>query len=245
MARKDDRRIQKTRKSLRDALHSLVLDRGYDDLSIQDITDKANLGRATFYLHYREKDELLEDLLREFSQNFAQRHGSKINFSDRKVVQSMFEYAEDYYDFYRIMAIGKGGVIGMRKLQAIIRETYAQYLDTIESSSAGKFTVPRAFLDNFMASSLMSTIFLWLDQDMPYSPAEMADMYLKLASPARLPFSGSIEEAVSEKQTPKNKKDKKSKSAEVEPTVADFYPQIETEQENVPGDAEEIEEIES
>ena len=44
MARKDDRRIQKTRKALRDALHSLVLDRGYDDLSVQDITDKANLG---------------------------------------------------------------------------------------------------------------------------------------------------------------------------------------------------------
>ncbi|MBP7196819.1 MAG: TetR family transcriptional regulator, partial [Anaerolineaceae bacterium] len=49
MARKDDRRIQRTRKALRDALHSLVLDRGYDDLSVQDITDKANLGRATFY----------------------------------------------------------------------------------------------------------------------------------------------------------------------------------------------------
>ena len=62
MARKDDRRIQKTRKALRDALHSLVLDRGYDDLSVQDITDKANLGRATFYLHFREKDELLEEI---------------------------------------------------------------------------------------------------------------------------------------------------------------------------------------
>jgi len=226
MARKDDRRIQKTRKALRDALHSLVLDRGYDDLSVQDITDKANLGRATFYLHYREKDELLEDLLREFSETFAQRHGSKISFSDRKVVQSMFEYAEDYYDFYRIMTIGKGGMIGMRKMQAIIRETYAQYLDTIEATSGGRFTVPRTFLDNFMASSLMSTIYLWLEQDMPYSHAEMADMFLKLASPGCLPFSGSLEEPASEKQNPKNKKDKASKSAELEQTVADYYPQV-------------------
>jgi AcrR family transcriptional regulator len=233
MPKKDDRRIQRTRKALRDALRSLVLDRGYDDLSVQDITDKANLGRATFYLHYREKDELLEDLLREFSQSFAQRQGSKISFSDRKVVQSMFEYAEDYYDFYRIMAIGKGGMIGMRKMQAIIRETYAQFLDTIETASGGKFTVPRAFLDNFMASSLMSTIFLWLDQDMPYTPTEMADMFLKLASPARLPFSRSIEESVSEKQNPKNKKERKSKSAEVEQTVVDFYPQIDAGEANV------------
>lgn len=228
MARKDDRRIQKTRKALRDALHSLVLDRGYDDLSVQDITDKANLGRATFYLHFREKDELLEDLLREFSQSFAQRHGSKISFSDRKVVQSMFEYAEDYHDFYRIMTIGKGGVIGMRKMHTIIRETCAQYLDTLEAASGGTFTVPRAFLDNFMASSLMSTIFLWLEQEMPYSPAEMADMFLKLASPARFPFSGSVEEQVSEKQTPKGKKEKPSKLPKVEKTVADVFPPVET-----------------
>jgi AcrR family transcriptional regulator len=242
MARKDDRRIQKTRKALRDALHSLVLDRGYDDLSVQDITDKANLGRATFYLHYREKDELLEDLLREFSQNFDQRHGNKISFSDRKVVQSMFEYAEDYYDFYRIMTIGKGGVIGMRKMQTIIRETCAQYLDTLEADFGGTFTVPRAFLDNFMASSLMSTIFLWLEQDMPYSPAEMADMFLKLASPTRFPFSGSVEEAVSEKQTPKSKKVKPSKPAEVEKTVADLFPQIETAETDGLGEVGETEE---
>lgn len=245
MARKDDRRIQRTRKALRDALHSLVLDRGYDDLSVQDITDKANLGRATFYLHYREKEELLEDLLREISENFAQRHGNKIRFSDRKVVQSMFEYAEDYYDFYRIMTIGKGGMIGMRKMQAIIRESYTLYLDNIEAASGGKFPLPRTFLDNYLASSLMSTIYLWLDQEMPYSPVEMADMFLKLASPGRLPFSGSLEEVLTEKQNPKNKKAKTSKSAEVEQTVADFYPQIDIGEASVLSEAGETEEKES
>lgn len=241
MARKDDRRIQKTRKSLRDSFHSLVIDRGYDDLSVQDITDKANLGRATFYLHYREKDELLEDLLREFSQNFAQRHSNRINFSDRKVVQSMFEYAEDYYDFYRILTIGKGGVIGMRKMQNIIRETCAQYLDAIEAASGRTFTVPRAFLDNFVASSLMSTIFLWLEQEMPYSPAEMADMFLKLASPANLPFSVSAEETASEKQNPKSKKEKPPKLPKVGKTVADLSPQVETSDGDVLSKVEETE----
>ena len=245
MVRKDDRRIQKTRKALRDALHSLVLDRGYDDLSVQDITDKANLGRATFYLHYREKDELLEDLLREFSEIFAQRQGNKINFSDRKVVQSMFEYAEGHYDFYRIMTIGKGGMIGIRKLHTIIRETYSQYLDTIEAVSEGRFTVPRAFLDNFMANSLMSTILLWLEQDMPYSPAEMADMYLKLESPLRLPFNGSLEEITTEKSNSKTKKDKASKSPEIEQTAADFYPQTATKPEEGKNDVQEIEDKKS
>lgn len=230
MARKDDRRIQRTRKALRDALHSLVLDRGYDDLSVQDITDKANLGRATFYLHYREKDELLEDLLRELSDNFNQRYGGKVRFSDRKIVQTMFEYAENFYDFYRIMMIGKGGVIGIRKLQVIIRETYTVFLNSLEESVGGKFAVPRDFLDNFQAGSLMSIVFWWLEQDMPYPPAEMADMVLALASPTRLPMIKPVEEKEIEKQNPKNKKEKTPPMADIEQNAADIAPQSETEE---------------
>mgnify|MGYP000908141578 FL=1 len=70
MARKDDRRIQKTRKQLRDSMLELILDRGYDDISIQDVTDRANLGRATFYLHYREKDELYADVIQNMAQDY-------------------------------------------------------------------------------------------------------------------------------------------------------------------------------
>ena len=144
MARKDDRRIQRTRKALRDALYALVLDRGYDDLSVQDITDKANLGRATFYLHYREKDELLEDLLRELTENFTQRSGNKIRFSDLKTLQSVFEYAENYYDFYRIMTIGKGGIIGA---PAGGWDAGSSFLAGVVSSTA-----PRMLLGRYVAS---------------------------------------------------------------------------------------------
>jgi len=241
MARKDDRRIQRTRKALRDALHSLVLDRGYDDLSVQDITDKANLGRATFYLHYREKDELLEDLLREFSESFAQRYGSKVNYADRKVVQAMFEYAENHYDFYRIMTIGKGGLAGIRKLRAILQESYSQFLDGIETEAGGKFGVPRDFLDSYLANAIMSTIFLWLEQDMPYPPAEMADMYLKLASPARLSFSVSSDEPVIDKQKAKNNKASKQAAA-TEQTLTEVYPQAEKENTNGNVDIEDVKE---
>lgn len=241
MARKDDRRIQRTRKALRDALHALVLDRGYDDLSVQDITDKANLGRATFYLHYREKDELLEDLLREFSKDFTQRQPNKIHFSDQKTLQSVFEFAENYYDFYRIMTIGKGGIIGMHKLQTIIRETYAQYLDEIETTTGGKLIVPRPFLENYFANSLLSSVCLWLEQEMPYTPAEMADMLLKVASPERMAFSPSSEELPNERPNSKNKKDKTAKPAEGKPAEAEILPQIATEESLILAETEKTE----
>ncbi len=59
MARRLDRRVQRTRKLLRESMMALILEEGYDAISIQDITDKANLGRATFYLHFKDKDEVL------------------------------------------------------------------------------------------------------------------------------------------------------------------------------------------
>jgi hypothetical protein len=55
----DDRRIQKTKKYLADALKQLILEKGYDAVTIQDIIDRANVGRSTFYMHYENKDQLL------------------------------------------------------------------------------------------------------------------------------------------------------------------------------------------
>ena len=54
-----DRRVQRTRQLLRDAFASAVLAKGYESTTVQDILDRANLGRSTFYSHYKDKDELL------------------------------------------------------------------------------------------------------------------------------------------------------------------------------------------
>src|SRR5437868_4937351 len=62
---KVDRRKQRTRRMLREALISVILEKGYDAVTIQDITERADLRRATFYLHYKDKDELLMTVLQE------------------------------------------------------------------------------------------------------------------------------------------------------------------------------------
>jgi len=54
-----DRRVQRTRQLLQDALVSLILEKGYQKITIQEIIDRANVGRSTFYSHYRDKDDLL------------------------------------------------------------------------------------------------------------------------------------------------------------------------------------------
>jgi len=54
-----DRRIQKTQRALREALTSLIGEKSYDDIAVKEILDRANVGRSTFYMHFRDKDELL------------------------------------------------------------------------------------------------------------------------------------------------------------------------------------------
>lgn len=54
-----DRRVQRTRGALRDALIALLPERGWDDIGVQDLCERANIGRSTFYLHFQNKEELL------------------------------------------------------------------------------------------------------------------------------------------------------------------------------------------
>ncbi|MGH9856414.1 MAG: TetR/AcrR family transcriptional regulator, partial [Acidobacteriota bacterium] len=73
--KRPDRRVQRTRELLRDALTSAVLEKGYEATTVQDILDRANLGRSTFYAHYRDKDELLVSGFEHLRQIFEEYDG--------------------------------------------------------------------------------------------------------------------------------------------------------------------------
>src|SRR5690349_11404731 len=107
-----DRRIARTRQLLRDALTSLILERGYDTLTIQDITDKANLGRATFYLHFKDKEELLTVSLQEVFDDLKARIGapSKEGLLNGTSPSSIliFEHVAANCDLYRVMLKAQG-----------------------------------------------------------------------------------------------------------------------------------------
>src|SRR5207247_11310009 len=62
-AKKTDRRVRRTRQLLQDALIAMVIEKGYDATTVQDIIDRANVGRATFYAHFADKQTLLTSRL--------------------------------------------------------------------------------------------------------------------------------------------------------------------------------------
>jgi AcrR family transcriptional regulator len=184
MVKKDDRRIVRTKKMLRDAMHELILDQGYDEFNIQDVTNKANLGRATFYLHYREKDDLLTDLINQrfedFINNSPQIISSKDGVLEEKAIEKLFNLAEENYDFYRIMEIGKGGTIASNQMQRIIQDKVRERLVQFKQITGKEFNLPQDFLETYLSGALLALIYWWLREEMPYTSSEIAKMYQRI-----------------------------------------------------------------
>jgi AcrR family transcriptional regulator len=102
---KVDRRVRRTRESLHKALISLTLEKSYDSITVQEVLDRADVGRSTFYTHFQSMDELLISGTHELRMTLnsalenqrksAKRHESVIAFS-----RAMFDHADGYRNVY-------------------------------------------------------------------------------------------------------------------------------------------------
>jgi len=173
MEHKLDRRVVRTRRMLRDALIELVLERGYDPITIQDITERADLRRATFYLHYRDKEELLLAALEETFGELARQLepimqgdalGGKTQLATFEV---MFKHVQENRDLYCI-------VLGVAPIARHIHEYLASYV--LKGLESVQSDVPAEVLANYIAGAELALIIWWLKQDSPYTAAQMAAM---------------------------------------------------------------------
>lgn len=182
--KKVDRRIQRTRNLLRDALMRLIIAKGYDDITIQDITDEANVARTTFYLHFTDKDELLFNTMRDVYEELYSAVGGEIPksfFTDDPddCPAEDFIHVQEYADFYRIM-LGKGGSAAFLQqvrdyLATIMGEVLSETVpDNVETR------VPKEMMGYVMAGAEIGVIKWWLDNGMQESPQEIAFMFEQL-----------------------------------------------------------------
>jgi AcrR family transcriptional regulator len=104
-AKRPDRRRERTQRQLGDALLVLIPERNYDAIRIEDICHRADLGRATFYLHYNSKDELLFAVLKRILQQDHADGLRQVGECDyRALAKSVFDHAVRYRDLYRSLS---------------------------------------------------------------------------------------------------------------------------------------------
>ena len=164
-----DRRIIRTRTALFDALVTLIRQKDYDAITIEDILTQANVGRSTFYAHFRSKDELLEKSLVRLKQELlAVRADHRWSPS-----RALFGHIAGHGDLQLKLASTRGGRIVTDAIAAILANLLE---DWVPKKIEGD--LPRPLAIRFIVSTLDLTIRWWLEH-WPSMTADQADDYFK------------------------------------------------------------------
>jgi len=178
---KTDRRVRKTQQALSDALVALILEKGYDAITIKDITDRADVAHATFYRHYRDKDELLMRKLEEVVGEIeALTREPTLQDAEGYLI---FKHAQENSTLYRIL-LGSQGTLQVRKW--LKDRMAANTLRTCKPLFHSNSLIPPQVAAHHIAGSLLLLIEWWLDQNMPFPPHQMAKIFERLIADATL-----------------------------------------------------------
>lgn len=180
-----DRRIQKTRQLLKDTLITLIVEKGFEAVSIQELLDRANVGRSTFYLHYDNKYELLHSCFEDFT-NLLEQHSLGLRNSklcSGNDVKSNFTYnlfllVEQKHDIF-IALLGNGGLTMFQHPLQDYVHTYM--MNRLKMTMPGKnnSSLKLEMLAQYLTSALIGTIQFWLNNNMPCSAEEVYQSFLQ------------------------------------------------------------------
>ncbi|MFF5253997.1 TetR/AcrR family transcriptional regulator [Streptomyces leeuwenhoekii] len=191
----EDRRTRRSRRALAAALVELVLERGFTALTVEDITERADVARATFYAHFRDKEDLFarvtSDLLAELGERLAPAVAdSAVGFTGKPVLE-MLRHAREERDLYRIVLRGEGDGKPLQMfVDACARATAGEFRARAERNAVQPRIDPE-LLARVWVGEQVAVLRWWVEQDTPALPAEeVVRMLLDLAMHGRYWASG-------------------------------------------------------
>lgn len=168
-----DRRVERTRNALYDALVGLIRDRGYSAIGVAEIVEAANVGRSTFYAHFHSKDELLVrslERLRPVLQAGRERQLREPLTGSCHGTLALFHHVAEYGD---VLAALEGTPAKAAVLEAIGAEL-TRFLGAHAAARREPFGPSRDLVLRYIVGAFTSVLSWWLAQH-PRPPAEQAD----------------------------------------------------------------------
>src|SRR5262245_1606878 len=185
--RAKDRRIQKTQKLLHEALGSLIREKPYDEIVVKEILGRANVGRSTFYTHFRDKDELLASGIHDM---LGMLPAPEISMSGKKYERIIRFSLPIFEHIHRHRQAGAAGM-GTRG-RAIIHEHLQKVLTELIANDVGKAVqgrrktagqIPPDLLVQYVASTFVLVLNWWVESNSELRPKEVDDVFRGLILP--------------------------------------------------------------
>jgi AcrR family transcriptional regulator len=184
-----DRRIQRTRQLLHGALMSLIQEKGYEALSVQDIIDRANVGRATFYAHFDSKEDLLASGIEGLRASLKERQRQALATGGRDdatvfaFTHELFGHANEHRNVFRAMVGKRSGAVVQQLLQKMLVDLVRDEVKRM-MPSGDTTAVPVEAMAQFIGSGLFGLLMWWGNGKMRLLVEEVDSIFRRLAIPA-------------------------------------------------------------
>lgn len=183
-ARPPDRRVRRTRQALREALVSLVLERGYEATTVRDIVERADVGRSAFYAHFADKEDLFVSIFQELHGPFGATPGEGAPLF--AMSRELFRLADRERRLYRAV-FGRFGSVALqaRTDQAMFEMVRAEFARV----SARPEPAPSAAA-RMAVSAFLGLLRWWLDGDEDATADQLADSFVAMLQPGSAAILG-------------------------------------------------------
>jgi AcrR family transcriptional regulator len=184
-----DRRILRTREAIQDALIDLIEDRGFESISIKDIAERANINRGTFYLHYHDKFDLLEQTENEIIKKVKGIliTSGKLNFEEFSTSEEPIPVIVSLFEYFKSRARVIHAVLGLKanpgfqnRMKTAI-ESNLFNIGFFSQNSPTDLLVPEEYLISYLTAAHLGVVQAWLTNDCRETPQEMAQILARMS----------------------------------------------------------------
>ncbi|MCB5236936.1 TetR/AcrR family transcriptional regulator [Niallia circulans] len=179
-----DPRIRRTRRFIREAFISLLEEKDFNKISIHELTKRADINRVTFYLHYKDINDMVESIFDELLSDIESILSNQGNNVDElKSLVLLLEHIADNAHLYKLLLVSKNIQFFTPRLMELLHRLILNNTEEItvkKAESVPAMNIPRDIAAWYGTSAIVGTISLWLGNDMPYSPKFLAEQMVML-----------------------------------------------------------------
>ena len=169
-----DRRVTRTRRALKEALTDLILEKGYESVTVQDVIDRADVGRSTFYAHFVDKDDLLMAILADLDMPAPDMNSWKADDPAFGWTLDLFRHFGSGKRLFKAVAGGQSGALARRETTQRLERLAQAELSRLEAAKKlDAFKVQTGV--RFLGGTFIGFMDWWMREENEHLPAEQVD----------------------------------------------------------------------